>query len=140
MAACCWASTRRRPTRRSRPSSELPSSCNREELLALLRAREALGSTGVGDGIALPHPHAQELSGIERPRVIVALLHKPIDWGAYDNKPVETVCVLLCPSGEMHLRLLGALARALHDPLLRSMLRQRAPAKKLVARVHEIQS
>lgn len=116
----------------------LPEGTDRDHLLELLRAREALGSTGVGDGIALPHPHAEDLGVIQRPHVIVGLLTTPIDWQAYDGRPVETVCILLSPSGPTHLALLGALARALHDPALRKLLRQRAPAKDILARIKEI--
>lgn len=116
----------------------LPAACDRAALLQLLRDREALGSTGVGDGIALPHPHAQALPGIERPWVVMGLLDEPVDWHAYDGQPVDTVCVLLCPSGDVHLRLLGSLARALHDPVLRSMLRERADRKAIIERVRAI--
>ncbi len=106
--------------------ADLPTECDRKLLLTLLLEREALGSTGVGNGIALPHPHADELAGITAPRVIIGLLAKPVDWGAYDGRSVDTVCVLLCPSGEMHLTLLGELARALSDKRVLHLLRQRA--------------
>lgn len=118
--------------------ADLPPGCDRDELLALLRHRESLGSTGVGDGIALPHPHAQALPGIDEPRVIVGLLDAPVDWNAYDGEPVDTVCILLCPSGEVHLRLLGLLARALHDPVLRRMLAARAEHKRIIERVRAV--
>jgi CIC family chloride channel protein len=118
--------------------ADLPAGADREALLALLRAREALGSTGVGDGIALPHPHADDLGAIDRPRVVVGLLRAPVDWNAYDGKPVETVCMLLSPSGDTHLALLGALARALHDPTLRKMLAQRSAAKQIVAHLRQL--
>lgn len=118
--------------------ADLPLACDRDGLLGLLRHRESLGSTGVGDGIALPHPHAQALPGIEAPRVVVGLLDTPIDWAAYDGQPVDTVCVLLCPSGEVHLRLLGLLARALHDPVLRGMLRARAERARIIERVRAV--
>lgn len=118
----------------------LPEACDRGELLALLRDREAVGSTGVGDGIALPHPHAQALPGLDLPRVVMGLLDAPVDWDAYDGKPVDTVCVLLCPSGDVHLRLLGQLARALQDPVLRSMLRERAEGRQIVERVRALAS
>lgn len=118
--------------------AELPAETDRVGLLALLRAREALGSTGVGDGIALPHPHADDLGAIDRPRVVIGLLRAPVDWSAYDGKPVETVCMLLSPSGDTHLALLGALARALHDPTLRKMLAQRSAAKHIVAYLRQL--
>ena len=99
---------------------------------------DAARQTGMTDGIALPHPHAQALPGIEQPRVVVGLLDTPVDWNAYDGKPVETVCMLLSSSGDTHLALLGALARALHDPTLRKMLAQRSAAKQIVAHLRQL--
>ncbi|NUN13089.1 MAG: chloride channel protein [Myxococcales bacterium] len=106
--------------------AELPDELNRAELLELLVAREKLGSTGIGGGIALPHPNAGHLPGLESPRVIFALLERPIDWQAVDGKPVHTVCVVLAEKGPTHLRLLGALARVLGDPVIQNLLQNKA--------------
>ncbi len=119
--------------------ADLAAGCDRGELLSLLRAREALMSTGVGDGIALPHPHAEHLTGVDAPRVIIGLLREPVAWAAPDGQPVDTVCVLLCPSGDVHLELLGALARALHDPTLRALLRAHAPSAEILARISALE-
>ncbi len=118
--------------------AELPAGADRGRLLKFLRAREALGSTGVGDGIALPHPHAYELVAIDEPMVVVGLLDAPLDWDAFDGEPVRVVCMLLCPSGDAHLALLGALARALHDPPLRKLLEQHAPTSDILSRLREL--
>ncbi len=112
--------------------ANLPPGVDHSVLLSQLLDRESLGSTGVGDGVALPHPHADDLGSIIEPRVVIGLLKDVVDWGAYDGKPIDTVCMLLCPSGELHLALLGQLARALTDPTLRKLLRQRAPRKQIL--------
>ncbi|HIA03324.1 MAG TPA: CBS domain-containing protein [Myxococcales bacterium] len=113
--------------------ADLPGECDRAQLLSLLLEREQLGSTGVGDGIAVPHPHAEHLAGISEARVIIATLKTPIDWTAYDGKPVDTICVLLCESGSTHLSLLGELARSLTDPVIRKALSKRASLKQLLS-------
>ena len=112
--------------------ASLPPGVDHAMLLTQLLDREGLGSTGVGDGVALPHPHADDLGSIVEPRVVIGLLKDPIDWEAYDGKPVDTICMLLCPSGELHLAYLGQLARALTDPTLRKLLRQRAPRRQIL--------
>jgi hypothetical protein len=48
------------------------------------------------------------------------------------------VCMLLCPSGDTHLALLGALARALHDPTLLGLMQRHAPAKAIIGRLREL--
>ncbi|MCA9545453.1 MAG: chloride channel protein, partial [Myxococcales bacterium] len=113
--------------------------CDAVKLLQLLRDRESLMSTGVGEGLALPHPHAQVLPGIDKPRVVIGLLAEPVDWQAFDGAPVDTVCLLLGPSGDVHLELLGALARALHDPALRTLLKQRADGAAIIERIQALE-
>jgi len=81
---------------------------------ALLQ-REALGSTGTGGGIALPHAR---LAGVKRPVALLARLAKAIDFDAIDGRPVDIVCLLLLPTdaqGEQ-LNALACAARALRDP------------------------
>lgn len=117
-------------------AADLPPAIDRPQLLALLRAREAVMSTAVGDGVALPHPHSEGLGDLARtPRVVIARLAEPVDWQAHDDRPVWLVCMLLSPSGVVHLGLLGALARALHDAELRRMLAEGAQAAEVVARL-----
>jgi nitrogen PTS system EIIA component len=81
---------------------------------ALLQ-REALGSTGTGGGIALPHAR---LAGVKKPVALLARLPKAIDFDAIDGRPVDIVCLLLLPTdaqGEQ-LNALACAARALRDP------------------------
>ncbi len=118
--------------------AELPPSCDRDQLARLVVERERLSSTNIGDGIALPHPQTEELDGLTEPRVVLALLRRPIPWDSSDAPPVETVCMLLAPSGSAHLSLLGSLARCLTDPALRRLLHNRAARKHVLARVREV--
>lgn len=116
----------------------LPAICDREALLRVLLERERLSSTNIGDGLALPHPDTHDLPGMEEPRVVLGLLRRPIPWGDPEAPKVETVCLLLSPSGNFHLALLGAIARSLSDPALRQLLQKGASPKAIHARFREL--
>lgn len=80
-----------------------------------LLQRERLGSTGVGNGVAIPHG---KLSGIGRITGVFGRLDKPIDFEALDDQPVDLVFLLLAPegAGADHLKALSRIARLLRDP------------------------
>ena len=67
----------------------------RASILQALTKREALGSTGLGGGIALPHAR---LPAIVRPYVLFASLREPIAFDAVDERPIDLLCMLLLPS------------------------------------------
>lgn len=83
-------------------------------ILDPLLAREELGSTGIGQGVALPHAR---LAGIDRPFGLFARLDRPIDFAAIDDRPVDLVFLLLTPegAGSDHLAALAAVSRRLRD-------------------------
>lgn len=83
--------------------------------------RERLGSTGVGNGVALPHGR---VAGLRGALGAVAILDKPLDYDALDRQPVQLVFGLLVPEDarEEHLRILAHLAKMFSDPELRSRL------------------
>ncbi|MBL4687902.1 MAG: chloride channel protein [Nannocystaceae bacterium] len=119
--------------------ADFPPECDRTQLLEMLLAREALGSTNLGDGIALPHPQTESIAGLSGPRLLVAQLGQATLWHASDREQsvpdVETVLVLLAPRGAVHLALLGALARSLNNPGMRRLLRQRVSKDKLLRKL-----
>ncbi len=80
-----------------------------------LLAREQLGSTGIGEGIAIPHAR---IKGLTRPRAAFLRLAEGVDFDAVDHLPVRLVVGLLVPeeATEAHLELLAALAEMLSDP------------------------
>ncbi|WP_234818624.1 PTS sugar transporter subunit IIA [Sinorhizobium fredii] len=65
------------------------------EIFRALSNREKLGSTGIGEGIAIPHAH---LRGIAAPFFLFVRLKKPIDFESIDDIPVDIVCFLLTPT------------------------------------------
>ena len=93
-----------------------------------LEAREALGSTGVGGGIALPHAR---LAQVRRPSGLMLRLRPGIAYEAIDEQPVDLVCLLLIPAETPSepLNALACVARRLRDPRLVAALRHvRDPA------------
>jgi PTS system nitrogen regulatory IIA component len=100
----------------------LPEEVDREFLLRVLLAREALQSTGIGDGIAIPHVRNPVVLHVPRPMIALCFLDKPVDFGALDGRPVHALFSLVSPTVRAHLRLLSRLAFALHDPLFKKTI------------------
>ena len=95
---------------------KLPPEMDREFLLRVLLARETMASTGIGDGIAIPHVRNPIVLSVNRPAISLCFLKKPVDFGAIDGKPVHTLFTLVSPTVRIHLYLLSRLAFALRDP------------------------
>ena len=92
-------------------------------------SREALGSTGLGNGIAIPHGKLPGLSGVT---AVFARLDKPIDFDAVDDQPVDLVMLLLAPlgAGADHLKALALVARMLRtEPVVEQLRTMRDPAR-----------
>lgn len=87
-----------------------------------LLAQESRQSSGIGDGVALPH---LRLRGLSRPHILFARLQKPVDFEAVDARPVDLLLLLLSPEtdGPLHLRRLARLTRLMRDETLRRHLR-----------------
>lgn len=91
------------------------------ELVGALAERERLGSTGFGNGVAIPHG---KIAGLKRIYGLVAHLAEPIDYKAIDNGPVDLVFLLLSPpdAGADHLKALAAISRVVrHAPTLEKL-------------------
>jgi len=91
------------------------------EVLENLEAREALGSTGFGRGVAIPHCRSKD---IRRPSLALIRLDAPIDFAAADARPVSLVCGLVSPenAGATHLHALAAISRLTRDETMMQML------------------
>lgn len=88
----------------------------------VLLERERLGTTGVGNGIAIPHG---KLGGLKRLWGVFARLEKPVDFEAIDEQPVDLVFLLLAPegAGADHLKALAKVSRLLRDRRICEKLR-----------------
>jgi nitrogen PTS system EIIA component len=93
----------------------LPEEVDRAFLLKVLLARESLGSTGIGNGIAIPHVRNPIVLHIPRPTITLCFLEHPIEFGALDGKPVHTLFTIISPTVRAHLNLLSRLAFALRQ-------------------------
>jgi len=113
-------------------SLALPSNSGRESITQLLLAREALGSTAIGDGIAIPHVRRPILLNASSPAISLCFLEKSVDFGAFDGKPVFAIFLLINPTARMHLHLLSRLSFALHDTQLKAALVRRAPRDEIL--------
>ena len=92
-------------------------------VLDALLEREALGSTGLGYGVAVPHAR---IEGLQKICGVFVRLDAPVAYGAVDDRPVDLMFALFAPprDGAEHLRALAAVSRALRSPELRESLRQ----------------
>lgn len=109
------------------------------DLFELLLQRERLGSTGIGDGIAIPHCR---VPGLERMVGLLMRMDKPVDFDSLDGQPVDLLFVLLAPdhAGADHLKALARVARLLRDRSVLDRLRTAHDAAALYAIVTENQA
>jgi PTS system nitrogen regulatory IIA component len=102
------------------------------EIFEILLQREKLGSTGIGNGVAIPHgklPKLGKLFGL------FARLDRPIEFEALDGQPVDLIFLLLAPegAGADHLKALARVARLLRDPDVAHKLRESRDVEALYA-------
>ncbi|ARU03624.1 PTS sugar transporter subunit IIA [Comamonas serinivorans] len=104
-----------------------------------LFARERLGSTGLGYGVAIPHGR---IKGLKAPMAAVLKLAQPIGFDAPDEKPVNLLIFLLVPEAatQKHLEILSEIAELLSDGEVRESLRQADTAEQLHHRIVDWQS
>jgi PTS system nitrogen regulatory IIA component len=112
---------------------------DRDTICDFLVAREALGSTGVGEGIAIPHVRNPIVLHVPHPAVTLCFLRQSVDFAAIDGKPVDTVFSVVSPTIRSHLALLSRIAAALHDPEFKKAVLARAPREQLLAEARRIE-
>jgi PTS system nitrogen regulatory IIA component len=117
----------------------LPPKVDREAVVQLLLAREAIGSTAIGEGIAIPHVRRPILLSGAAASISLYLLEQPVDFGAPDDKPVFAIFLIVSPTARMHLRLLSRLSFALQDSELRAALARRAPSAEIFAEFQRVE-
>jgi len=105
----------------------LPDEVDRRFLLRVLLAREAIASTAIGDGIALPHVRNPVVLHVGRPSLALCFLERPIEFGALDGKPVDTLFTIISPTTRAHLHLMAKLSFVLRDDGVRRAVAGQAP-------------
>ncbi|WP_412052018.1 PTS sugar transporter subunit IIA (plasmid) [Hoeflea sp. Naph1] len=101
-----------------------------DEIYDALQNREALGSTGIGSGIAMPHA---QINGIAQPFALMVRLSRPLDFEAIDEELVDVICLILTPVGEQsqHLRLLAQFARQLRSSEVLNSIRSASEPERI---------
>ena len=94
----------------------------RRTLLQALEERERLHSTGIGDGIALPHARNALVGLVDHPILVFGRHAEGISFGAIDGAPAQLFFLLVAPTVTQHLAMLARISRLLRDPKLRKAL------------------
>lgn len=118
----------------------LPLEVDRDYLFDMLLMREKDGSTGFGQGIALPHARGPILLHVPAPFVALCYPHEPVDYGAVDGKPVFALFFLVTPTIRVHLHLLSRLGRVLRDEAFLGLVRGGAPLAELLERARAVEA
>jgi PTS system nitrogen regulatory IIA component len=105
---------------------------NVKETVAVILEREKLGSTGIGEGIAIPHG---KMKGIDRILCAFGRSKEGVDFDAIDKKPVHILFLLLAPedSAGLHIQMLSRISRILRDPSFRKHLTEQGDDRDLYA-------
>lgn len=117
---------------------KLPPDMDRDFLFQVLLAREAMASTGIGEGVAIPHVRNPIVLSVNHPAICLCFLEKPVEFGAVDNQPVHTLFTLVTPTVRVHLYLLSRLASALLDPGVKAVLGRQASREEILAAVRAL--
>ncbi len=111
----------------------LPEDVDRDFLLRVLLARESLGSTAIGSGVAIPHVRNPIVLNIRQPIISLCFLKQAIEFGALDGLPVHTLFVIVSPNINTHLNLLSRLAYALKQPAFSDAVARKASRDEIIA-------
>lgn len=111
-----------------------------DELYGKLMEREHLASTGIGNGIAIPHPREPLSEPPESPVITTCFSEKPIPFGAIDDQPVIVFFLLISPSVKHHLHLLSRLSFCIRDRMFVDFLKRRPDEEALHSRVAEFEN
>ena len=117
----------------------LPDGFDLEDLVQLLVARQSVGSTAVGDGIAIPHARFPVVLKMPSALVRLCFLNEPIHCHTPDSQPINTMFVMVCPTVHAHLQLLAKLAGVLHDVDFRRCLKRRPGETEILREVGRIE-
>lgn len=117
----------------------IPDPGERDLVLAIMLAHEAEASTGVGDGVAIPHVRGPVVFAGAPAAIAVCYLEHPVPFGAIDGKPVHVVFAIMTPTIRVHLQLLSRLSLALLDPGFKAALASHAPVADLLAHARRIE-
>lgn len=112
----------------------------RQTLLRALQEREQLHSTGIGDGVALPHARNALVGLVEKPVIVFGRHEKGIAYGSIDTQPARLFFLLVTTTVTQHLQILARISRLVRDPKLRQNLLVADRVEKVIALVREAEA
>ncbi|MDR2633718.1 MAG: PTS sugar transporter subunit IIA [Treponema sp.] len=110
-----------------------------KDLLKAVLEREALMSTAMGNGIALPHPRNPIISCPEEQCVIIGFLRQSVDWKALDGIGVHTLLLIVSASAKLHLHTLSEITFLCQQASFRTYLKDRAPLDQIISSIRAIE-
>ena len=119
---------------------KLPPEVDKDFVTQIILAREALASTAIGDGIAIPHVRNPIVLHITEPIVSLCFLEKPIEFNSLDGKPVNCFFTLISPTVKTHLYLLSRLAYALRDNKFKNIIKKQGSREEILSEIARIES
>jgi mannitol/fructose-specific phosphotransferase system IIA component (Ntr-type) len=111
-----------------------------QTLLRALQEREQLHSTGIGDGVALPHARNALVGLVDEPIIVFGRHLQGVPYGAIDNVPARLFFLLIAPTVTQHLGILARISRVLRDPKLRQALLTVDTPAAVIALFREVES
>jgi PTS system nitrogen regulatory IIA component len=112
---------------------------DRDLIYDFVSAREALGSTGIGDGIAIPHVRNPVVLHVSHPTITLCFLQSPVDFAAIDGQPVDTIFSLVSGTIRSHLYLLSRLSAALLDKGFKDAVLRRATQEHILSEARRVE-
>jgi PTS system nitrogen regulatory IIA component len=113
---------------------------DKPRLVQKLEERETLTSTGIGKGVAIPHPREPESLGIQISAVAACFLANPVEFQALDGRPVTIMFILLSPSVRSHLQILSRLSFCLRQEAFITFLKKTPEADTLMSRLGKMEA
>lgn len=115
------------------------SSVDRDVVVQLLKSREQLMSTAIGNGISLPHPRIPLIIGRDRPLVHFFFPAKPLSLNSLDGQPVHTLILIISQTIKQHLSLLAHMSFLLSKKEIRQALENRQPYPQLISLIQSVE-
>jgi len=118
-----------------------PPSVDRETVYQIILAREAMGTTAIGSGIAIPHArHPIILQEAPSPKITLCFLDEKVDFGAHDGLPVHTLFWLVSPSVRSHTHMLARLAALVQSKSFQNLLSRRPSVAEVLNETRLLES
>ena len=119
---------------------DLEKNVDREIIVQLLKNREEMMSTAIGNGISLPHPRVPLMVGKNFPLIHLFFPEKPLDLKSIDGKPVHTLILLISQTIKQHLSLIAHLSFLLSNESFRLVLERRANYQEILEMINKIEN